>query len=98
MSWSVSYIGTAQKIIDALNDQSEKLQGPSKEEFDSALPHLRGLLAENYAPNAPLLKLDASGSGYSTRKFDSAGIDYTDTKEEQRSCTVQLETLWGVLV
>lgn len=87
MSWSVNYIGTAQKIIDALNEQSEKFTGQTKEEFDAALPHLRGLLAENYAEKQPLLKLDASGSGYSV-----------GGEQKQRQCSVQLQQLWGVLV
>lgn len=88
MSWSVNYIGTAQNIINALNEQSEKFTGQTKEEFDAALPHIRGLLAENYAPEKPpLLKLDASGSGYSV-----------GGEQKQRQCSVQIQQLWGALV
>ena len=34
MSWSISYIGSPEKIIAALDRHSESISGKSKEEFD----------------------------------------------------------------
>lgn len=83
MSWSVNYLGTPDKITAALEKQSTTLSGPTKTEFDAALPHLVGLVAQNAnAATAPVLKLDASGSSYS---------GYS-------SCSVSLQTLGGTLL
>ena len=65
MSWSVSFIGTPEKVIEALEKESTRLTDQSKKEFDFALPHLIGLIALNYGPgyfNA--VKLEANGHGY----------------------------------
>lgn len=65
MSWSVNLIGTPTKITAALKKQSETLTGQSKEEFDAALPHMLGLLAQNYAGTyEPAMRITASGHGY----------------------------------
>lgn len=84
MSWSIQLIGTPQGLINELNAQSEKMNpGISKEEFDEALPHIRGLLAQNYAPIAPLVRLEASGSGW------GAG------DQAHRNLSVKVEPLYG---
>lgn len=86
MSWSASYIGTSDKITEALNKQSAGLSGPSKDEFDAALPYISGLLAQNYnkavGATPPVLRLTASGSGY----------------QEQQNCIVNIENLYGALL
>ncbi len=61
MSWNVSFTGTPGKIVEALQAESARLTGPSKEEFDAALPHLAGLVAQNVSDPPGMLELDASG-------------------------------------
>jgi hypothetical protein len=65
MSWSVNYIGTPPKLVEALKKHSEKLSGASKEEFDAALPHMIALIEQTrgyYAAYA--LELSADGYEY----------------------------------
>lgn len=92
MSWSVSYLGAPDKIVEQLDKDSEKLTGQSKEEFDAAKPHLQALLKENipdadrgYGPQ--IVKLDASGSG-----------SKTDGKITSQSCSVKIEPIFGRLL
>lgn len=88
MSWSISLIGNPQKVIDALNEQSEKLTGQSKLEYDAALPSLRSLVAENFAPVQPVIKITANGHGYENGQADKS----------TRNCSVSIETVYGLLV
>jgi hypothetical protein len=62
MSWSIGLIGTPEKIVAALQDQSTKLSGNSKSEFDGVLPHISELLKFNYNNSqTPVVKITASG-------------------------------------
>jgi hypothetical protein len=84
MSWSANFIGTPEKVKDALQKQSIGLTGQSKEEFDVVLPYLFGIIDQNFNnDHAPVIKLIASGHGQ---------LDI------QRSCSVNIEQLWGLLV
>jgi hypothetical protein len=85
MSWSVQFIGKPEKVVEALNAESEKLNGQSKVEYDSALPHLVALVNENFGTGYPV-KLAASGHG----------TVYTDKSDRQ--LTVSLESIYGLLV
>jgi hypothetical protein len=88
MSWSVQFIGKPEKVVEALNAQSETMKtysGDSKAEFDAALPHLVALVNENFGTGYPV-KLVASGHGVS-------GGD-----KPNRQLTVSLEVIYGLLV
>jgi hypothetical protein len=88
MSWSVNFIGTPEKIASALQKQSESLSGQSKEEFDEVLPHMVGLVKQNYNKTSePVLKISASGHRFSGHGHDT-----------YCNCTVHIENLGGVLV
>lgn len=87
MSWSIAFIGKPENVAKALEDNSAKLSGQSKTEFDAALPHLVALVKENFGQNSPTLKIAASGSGYST-----------GGEQVQRNCTVSIESLYGTIV
>lgn len=87
MSWSINFIGKPENVAKALEDQSEKLDGQSKVEYDSVLPHLVGIVKENFAPIQTMLKLVASGHGYAS-----------DGEQKQRQCTVSLEIWYGTIV
>ena len=95
MSWSVSLIGKPENVVKALQDESLKQQGQCKVEYDSILPHLVGIVSENFVSEEgaknnyvqPMVKLDASGSGSAS-----------STAQLQRSCTVKLEYFYSKLV
>lgn len=89
MSWSFSAIGTPQKIIDAIQEESNRLTDQSKVEFDDAMPHLKGLVAENFsnAPASVLLNIFANGSG-----------SPANGQQIQRSCCVKIERMYAKLL
>jgi hypothetical protein len=84
MSWSVQFIGKPEKVVEALNAQSEKMSGESKVEYDSALPNLVGLVKENFGYDY-LVNLIASGHGQTGEK-------------PCRQLTAKVELIYGVLV
>ena len=99
MSWSISFIGQPVKVIEALKEESAKLTGQSKIEYDSALPHLVGLVENNFATDGcgytpPLVKLNASGSGTARKDPSTGDVE----KQLQRSCRVSLEDFYSKLV
>lgn len=88
MSWSIQIIGKPENIIPALEEQSKSMTDvQSKLEFDSALPHLVGICKENFGNENCLMKLSASGHGYSK-----------DGEQKQRQLIVTAEMIWGKLV
>ncbi len=64
MSWSISFIGKPEKVAEALEAYSTKIDGYSKVEYDKALPHMVTLVKENFGNEGELIKLSASGHGY----------------------------------
>lgn len=58
MSWSVRFIGTPEKVVEALDKFGDTLSGQSKEEFDEAKPALVTLVNGNVGP---MVDLNASG-------------------------------------
>jgi hypothetical protein len=88
MSWSAYFIGNPDKIVKALEDQSATLTGPSKTEYDAALPHLIGLVQQNMnKTQPPVLKLAASGHGY-----------FVNDEPQYTTCNASIEVIGGVLV
>lgn len=93
MSWSVALIGRPEKIVEALEAESAKQSGQCKIEFDAAMPHLIGLVRENFDvkedPAYPiLLRLEANGSGQAAKTGE-------EVTQINRSCTMKLERIWG---
>lgn len=87
MSWSIGFIGSPEKISEALKAHSEKLTGKSKEEYDDALPHIEALVSQNRNKNYPIvLQLTASGHGY------------TDANNDANSVNISITPLGGILV
>lgn len=97
MSWSISFIGTPEKVAAALEANSPKLSGQCKVEYDDALPHLVALVKQNFVTpeykakyptvTDPVISLVASGSGTSN-----------DGVQVQRNAHIDLKTLYGALV
>jgi hypothetical protein len=89
MSWSVSCIGKPEKISQALKDYSNTVTGQSKEEYDKALPHLVGLVEQNFhkSNDSLLINFSASGSGYVN------GGELISS-----SCQIKIEQMYGNLL
>lgn len=87
MSWSIILIGSPENVSKALTEQSDKMEGQSKKEYDSALPHMVGLVNENFGSDNPIVKITAAGHGY-----------LADGEQKQRNCTVSVERIYGMLV
>jgi hypothetical protein len=86
MSWSVNFIGTPEKVVTALDEYAARMgEGQSKNEYLGALPHLKGIVSQNYANNA-LVDLSAHGSGTTS-----------NGEEIQRSCSATIQLRYGVL-
>lgn len=78
MSWNAYYIGTPDKIVEALTKQSQSLTSNSKIEFDAALPHIIGLIQQNKGKDKPpMLEISANGSAW----------------DGQSSCTVSIKNM-----
>lgn len=62
MSWSVHFVGRRDNIIKALNEESDRLTGESKKEYDSYLSDLTNMVSANYNNySEPVLSLQAHG-------------------------------------
>lgn len=98
MSWSITLIGTPDRIGAALDAESLKQQGQSKVEFDAALPGLKCLLASNFdkreGARQRVLKLKANGSGFAQTNTTPEG---SKTEEVYRCCAVSLEDIGEIL-
>ncbi len=91
MSWSIAFIGKPDKVAEAIEAEANKLTGASKDEYESAKPHLIALVKQNFVrhngSHEAMLHVKANGSGSST----------TDGPIE-RSCQVSIQSIYGVLV
>ena len=86
MSWSVNFLGTPNKVSEALTAQSEKLSGQSKQEFDDALPHMKALIESNVGDNK-YVKLVANGHA-----------TFTDGVKTEGYTVVNIEAAYGLVV
>jgi len=77
MSWSIITSGTPEEVVSKLEEQSNTLDGQSKEEFDFALPHMIAIVKENIGGT---VNLNAYGHG---------GKD-AEGKYYDKSCTVNI--------
>lgn len=92
MSWSVSLIGRAGRVIEALQQAGQSMSGHSKKEYEDAMPHLVGLVQQNFAKdgstyNPPAIRVEASGSG-----------ETSNGEIVNRSCSVNIENIYGLLI
>lgn len=87
MSWSINFIGKPENVVNALNEHSTKLDGQSKAEYDKALPHMVGLVEQNFGNDNPMVKIAASGHGLSQ-----------DGKQTQNYLACNIERIYGILV
>jgi hypothetical protein len=85
MSWSICFIGKPEKVAEALVNQ-EFSDPNSKVEFEAALPHLVGLVKQNFGNDNTILRIEASGHGY-----------FKDGVPENRNCQVKIESIYGII-
>lgn len=78
-------IGKPENVVAALELESNKMDGQSKVEYDAALPHLIGLVKENFGNASQLIKISANGHGF-------------NGEPSYRQCGVQIESLYGGIV
>lgn len=74
MSWSVSFIGTPEKIVEALEKYGAGLDGQSKKEFDEALPCMIGLVKLNFNAAYPQLAIAIIANGHSYNGYGSCSV------------------------
>lgn len=86
MSWSIMFIGKPENVAVALEQESEKMSGQSKVEYDSAKPYLIGLVQENFGNVSQFIKISANGHGFN------------DKVSPYRNCNVSIESLYGTIV
>lgn len=89
MSYSVSYIGNPDKIINALKEYGNTISGQSKQEFNKALRHVIELIKQNDSKPGPLPIIEVSMSGSKT----VYGADKLHS-----SCHVSIKHIYGVIV
>lgn len=70
MSWSINKSGTIEEVVKALEEHSNTISDQSKEEFDSALPHLIALVKENVGGS-----VNISASGHGVKNADNSFSD-----------------------
>jgi len=90
MSWNITLIGKPANIVKALDEESQKMDGQSKVEFDSVKDHIAGIVAQNFeapANQQPILKVTAAGHGYTA-----------DGEQKQRTAVVNIESFYAKLV
>jgi|GEM_PF-2231670 len=90
MSWSVEFFGKPKAVAKAISEHSENLEGQSKEEYDNALPHLVGLVAQNFSPINPEKIIRIMAHGHGTKNDTGEIVD--------RDCVVAIETTYGLVV
>ena len=92
MSWNICIIGAPEAVATEIYAHVHKLEGQSKREYEDAVPHLAALVQQNFASImesgyvAPIVKIQASGSGYAR-----------DGDQIQRSISVSIENFYGKL-
>jgi hypothetical protein len=64
MSWSITAQGLPEQVEKLLLDHSNVETGDSKTEYDAALPHLIGLVKQNYDSSGRQIQVLANGHGY----------------------------------
>jgi predicted transcriptional regulator len=85
MSWSVSMIGTPEKVAVALEEHAGTLTGQSKVEYEAAAPQLAALVRQNFAQVPMVVKIEAAGHGVThgseeTSRCVSVKMEYSYAK------------------
>lgn len=63
------------------------ISGPSKEEYEKALPFMVGIVKQNFGNEGELVQVSANGSG-----------NHVGGEPVNSRCNVKVDNIWGVLV
>jgi len=74
MSWSINVIGKSQAIVSKLEALSESMSGDSKVEYDAALPHIIGIVEQNWSMDYPCV-LNVIANGHGTTNARSLNVE-----------------------
>lgn len=85
MSWSISFIGQATKVAEAVKNYSNNLSDNSKKEYDAILPAMLTLIEANSGPGAIVT---VSGNGHASG----------DPENRISNCTLKVERIYTTLV
>ena len=66
MSFSVSFVGRPDAIKRELENESQRLTGASKEEFDAIRPALEAVIDQNVAASGPSPALHVEANGHAS--------------------------------
>ena len=91
-------MGKPEAVAKALEEESAKLTGQSKDEYDAALPHLAALVRENFVKagsgyGEPVIEFSASGSGTARPATPGGAVENV-----QRQVSVTLKPVWTKLL
>lgn len=88
MSWGVSYIGTPDAVIKALEGEKKKLSGHSLTEYEEVLPGLIAMIKANMSSEVKrTIKVNANGSAA-----------WKDDVRTSSQCYVLIEPVWNTYV
>lgn len=87
MSWSVTAIGKPEKVSEYLESYKETITGPSRKEYEEAMPHLQALVLLSMGSDK-VVQLNASGHA----SFDSDG------KKTYSNIAVTIGEIYGKLL
>lgn len=73
MSWIINVTGKPKDVVIKLEDHSNLINGQSKIEFDAALPHIVGLVNENFGTE--IITISASGHGDSDNTYRHCSVN-----------------------
>ncbi len=85
MSWSIELNGTPDEVVAALQEYAATLSGQTRVEYNSALPHLIGLVRQTFmSDQSAMVELSANGTGL------AKGV-----VQINRSCSVLIRPFYG---
>ena len=90
MSFSVSFVGKPEAIKRKLADESVRLTGQSKEEFDAIRPALDAVLDQNVGNGAVFLSANGHASFSDPNATPSVP---TERRKTYGQCSVEVRTL-----
>ena len=93
MSWSISFIGKASKVTEAIEKNSETLTGVSKAEYDAVKDSFKAIVAANFNHSAgatnpdPMVQITANGHGQTV-----------DGVLEESNCSCEVKRMYTILI
>jgi hypothetical protein len=81
MSWSFHGVGTPDALLREIDRQCEQYSGQSREEFDAARPHLKGLVEQAVPASVAVVSVNAHGHASFTNGVKTQGNIAVEIKQ-----------------